>query len=136
MTNANRFNEPKWWNESHSSAWDKAKAALRRDWEQTKADLSDGGHELDQDVGDTLKQATGKAPIPPGNRPNPPDFDWNEDLEPAVRYGYGARRQYDGRQWDDQVETDLSRDWQGTGHPSAWERVKSAVRHGWESAKR
>ncbi len=136
MNQSGKYTEPKWWNESHSSGWDKVKSALRRDWEQTKADVSKGGHELGQDVGDTLKQASGKAPIPPGNMPNPPDFDWNDDAEHAVRYGYGARHHYEGRQWNDDVETELSRDWQSTGHPSAWERVKNAVRHGWESAKR
>lgn len=38
-----------------------AKEALKNDWEQTKADMpGDGGQEQDQDVDDTLRQATGK----------------------------------------------------------------------------
>jgi hypothetical protein len=46
--------------------------ALERDWEQTKHDFSKNkGEELDQDVGDTVKQAAGKDPIPPPGVPNP-----------------------------------------------------------------
>ena len=40
-----------------------AKQALKNDWEQTKHDLgSDKAADLDQDAGDTLKQAAGKEP--------------------------------------------------------------------------
>ncbi len=48
----------------------KVKEALKRDWEQTKHDITRKGVDLDQDVGDTLKQATGKEPIPPPFVPN------------------------------------------------------------------
>jgi hypothetical protein len=49
----------------------KVKDALKRDWEQTKHDFSKkSGEDLDQDVGDTLKQAAGKEPIPPLGAPN------------------------------------------------------------------
>jgi hypothetical protein len=54
------------------SKMDQAKHALKRDLEQTKADLpGDGGKELNQDVGDTVKQAAGKEAVPPANTPNP-----------------------------------------------------------------
>ena len=47
------------------------KDALKRDWEQTKHDFSKSkGRELHQDVGDTVKQAAGKEPIPPLDSPN------------------------------------------------------------------
>jgi hypothetical protein len=52
------------------STADKAKEALKRDWEQTKHDITRKGPDLDQNVGDTLKQATGKEPIPPPAVPN------------------------------------------------------------------
>lgn len=49
----------------------KVKEALKRDWEQTKHDFSKKkGVDLNQDVGDTLKQAAGKEPIPPLAVPN------------------------------------------------------------------
>lgn len=48
-----------------------AKDALKRDWEQTKSDLPGlEGEDLDQDVGDTLKQAAGKQEVPPDDVPN------------------------------------------------------------------
>src|SRR5437764_1283869 len=90
---------PSWWSDAHTSGWDRAKEALRRDWEQTKADLSKTkGMNLRQDVGDTVKQAFGKEAIPPGNLPNPPGEkvdvkDWTA-VEPSIRYGYGARHYY------------------------------------------
>jgi len=38
--------------------------ALERDWEQTKSDLPGlEGKDLDQDVDDTMKQATGKESV-------------------------------------------------------------------------
>lgn len=57
---------PAWWNDQHTSDWDRVKAALRRDWEQTKADFSIGDAvDLNQNAVDTVKQAVGKAPVPP-----------------------------------------------------------------------
>ena len=128
------YKTPSWWNENHSSGWERTKEALRRDWEQTKADVTEGGTELNQDVGDTVKQAAGKQAIPPANRPNPPDR-W-DDVEPAVRYGYGARQHFEKDEWNDELEKRLQKDWDSTGNASSWERVKSAVRRGWDSVKR
>jgi hypothetical protein len=46
--------------------------ALERDWEQTKSDLPGlEGTDLDQDVDDTVKQATGDEPVPGRSTPNP-----------------------------------------------------------------
>jgi hypothetical protein len=55
---------PAWWTAKHTDAWDRVKEAFQRDWAQTRADFS---HEptLNQNVGDTVKQAMGDAPIPP-----------------------------------------------------------------------
>ncbi|HEY6078493.1 MAG TPA: hypothetical protein VIW29_06810 [Polyangiaceae bacterium] len=131
---SNSYKAPSWWNENYSSGWERTKEALRRDWEQTKADVTDGGTELNQDVGDTVKQAAGKQAIPPANRPNPPDS-WDE-AEPAVRYGYGARQHFEKAEWDDELESRLQKDWDSTGNVSSWERVKAAVRRGWDSVKR
>jgi len=49
----------------------KAKEALKRDWEQTKHDFNKKkGADLNQDVGDTVKQAVGKETPPPRGIPN------------------------------------------------------------------
>jgi len=123
------FNNPKWWSPEHQSAWDRIKAAFRRDWEQTKADVSDGGHELGQDVGDTVGQAAGTKPIPPGNLPN---FD---EIEPALRYGYAAHEHYGTTDWDDRVEGKLKEEWNDLKSGRTWDEVKRAVRRGWDKAK-
>ncbi|MDB5951169.1 MAG: hypothetical protein JWR65_3024 [Massilia sp.] len=59
-----------------------------------------------------------------------------EDYAPA--YGYGStmasNEQYRGRNWDD-VEPSLRSDWEtrNTGSSgSTWEKMKAAVRHGWD----
>jgi uncharacterized protein (TIGR02271 family) len=71
--------------------------------------------------------------------------DWNtnysslggsyDDYAPAYRYGSEMRSndQYRNRDWND-VESDLRSDWdrKNVGEPSTWERVKAAVRHGWD----
>jgi len=59
-----------------------------------------------------------------------------EDYEPAYRYGAGLRsdQRYQGRDWDS-IESDVRTDWESShagDTSSTWERVKAAVRHGWE----
>jgi hypothetical protein len=135
-------NQPKWWSEKHSNAWDRVKAALKRDWEQTKADLtSDRGRELNQDVGDTVKQAAGKQNIPPPNVPNPPDVESGKDsdwsrVESSYRYGVGARQQYEAEpEWNARVESKLREEWNDLKSGRTWDEVKGAVRRGWDRAK-
>jgi hypothetical protein len=120
---------PSWWNDEHESTWGRIKSALKRDWEQTKADVSSRGHDLDQSVGDTVKQALGKEPIPPGNQPNTKVDDW-EDVEPEYRYGAGAR-QHHGGSWD-QVQAKMSEEWNDLKSGRTWDEVKSRVRRGWD----
>lgn len=64
-----------------------------------------------------------------------------DDFQPAYRYGDDAARsgRYTNRAWDD-IESDLHSDWDsryaGSGEPSTWEKMKAAVRHGWERMTR
>ncbi len=68
------YTKPQWWTDKHTSTWDRVKEALRRDWEQTKSDFSaTDAADLNQEVGDTLKQAAGAAPIPPPTVQTRPD---------------------------------------------------------------
>jgi uncharacterized protein (TIGR02271 family) len=59
-----------------------------------------------------------------------------DDYAPAYSYGTQMRsdKRYQGRQWDD-VESDLRTDWEGrygSASGSTWEKMKAAVRHGWD----
>jgi hypothetical protein len=140
-------NDPKWWNEQHSSTWERVKAAMKRDWKQTKADLTKGGTELDQDVDDTVKQAMGKQAIPPANQPNPPsastraskpskdDEDWTR-VEHDYRYGVGAREQYrDEPDWNDRVESKLKEEWSDLRSGRTWDEARTYVRRGWDRGR-
>ena len=56
-----------------------------------------------------------------------------DDYGPAYRYGVDAYGRYPGRSFDD-VETDMSRDWQSVRGQSRleWERAKHATRDAWQ----
>ncbi|MFC0252058.1 DUF2382 domain-containing protein [Massilia consociata] len=58
-----------------------------------------------------------------------------DDYAPAYSYGSQMARsgRFTGRQWD-QVENDLRSDWdtRNSGGPSTWEKMKAAVRQGWD----
>lgn len=122
---------PSWWNNTHDSAWDRVKAAFKRDWEQTKADLSSKGRDLDQNAADTLKQAAGKDPVPPANVPNRKEDTW-EDVEPSYRYGVGARSQHGNSDWDDRVESKLREEWTDLKSGRTWDEAKGWVRRAWD----
>ena len=115
--------QPKWWSSDYDSAWDRVKAAFRRDWEQTKHDFGGDAPDLNQDVDDTVGQAAGTRPIPIGNTPN------FEKDEPAYRFGYGARRYYNDTypEWNADLEDELRSDWSGD-----WEKSRTAIRRGWD----
>ena len=129
-----------WKEETHGQAWARVQEALKRDWEQTKADIKVGGKELNQDVTDTVKQATGQAEIPGGLQSNPETLhhgkeprEWS-DVEPAVRYGYAARTQFGTRfpSWDDNLEKHLADAWDDQKAGNPFVDVKRQVRLGWD----
>ena len=131
--------KPAWWKEDmHGNAWDRVREAMKRDWEQTKKDLGmKSGHELNQNVKDTVKQMAGKESIPSNDAPNPPKVIGNwDDVEMPLGYGYGARQQY-GKEhtgWNDKLEGTLKSEWE-TGKDKTgrgWHEVKDYVRRGFE----
>ena len=133
-----KMKDPAWWSEDYSSAWDRVKAAFKRDWEQTKHDLAHRGRDLDQDVPDTVKQAVGAEPIPPAGRPNPkPHEDEWDRVEAGTRFGFGARGRFasEGDEWNEHVETKLRDEWDKLGTSERWEQARAGVRSGWERAK-
>ncbi len=135
MMNDNKTWRPSYWkDDTHGSGWDRAKEALKRDWEQTKADFSKtAGKELNQDVGDTVKQAVGAEKIPAPNTPNPESTKW-EDVEPAVAYGYGASKEYGAKysKWDNDLETKLKTEWDKDKTGRSFDDVKRNIRTGWD----
>ncbi len=130
--------QPPWFTTEHASAWDRVKEAMRRDWEQTLHDMHvKGGHELNQNVKDTVKQAAGKEPIPPIDKANPPKVigSW-DDVELPMEYGYAARVRYGQSHgtWDDHLETTLKSEWDSAAKATGrrWDDVRDHVRRGYE----
>jgi len=105
---------------SGTSTWEKFKAAVRHGWDKITPDMDDSTYYHSHYESNYASTGT--------------DYD---DVEPAYRYGNEMRSSdtYRDRSWDD-AESDLKKDWHSKygahGEPSAWERIKAAVRHGWE----
>jgi hypothetical protein len=120
------YKNPNWWTKDHDSSWDKVKAALQRDWDQTKHDLGGKQPDTDQQVSDTVKQASGKEAIP---RRGQPTFD---KAEPAYRFGYGARSQYGKKYstWSPELESQLRNEWSGL-YQDDWDQNSNYVKAGW-----
>src|ERR1043165_8237436 len=97
-------NRPTWYTNEHDSQWDKVRMAFRNDWEQTKHDFgSDKARDLNQDDGDTIRQATTGTDRD----------DRFESHEPAFRFGYAAQRNYQSKYptWNNELETNLRKDY-------------------------
>ncbi len=124
------YKNPTWWDTEDDSAWERVKDAFRRDWGQTKHDI--GGDEPDtrQNVGDTVRQAVGKEAVPPRRQPA------FEDLEPAYRFGHGARLHFGEEypEWDDELEARLRAEWSSLepSRRSLWELDRDAIQQGWD----
>ena len=58
-----------------------------------------------------------------------------EQCAPAYRYGsqLGSDGRYSGKNWN-QIEIDARRDWESRS-PGTWDRMKNAIRHGWDRVK-
>ncbi len=130
--------QPKWYAEEHVTAWARIKEALRRDWEQTKHDLGlPGGHQLNQGIEDTIKQAARTEPIPADDLPNRPKVigRWDE-AEYPIGYGYTARRALGGVHptWNEGLEQKLRAEWEARNDvlQERWEAVIHLVRYGYE----
>jgi len=108
-------------NSGGPSTWEKFKAAVRHGWDKITPDMDDDDSYYRTHYS-TQYANTG---------------DTYDSLAPAYGYGTEARRnpKYQGRNWDD-VESDLRTDWD-TRYPSSsgvstWDKMKAAVRHGWD----
>ncbi|MCD2516811.1 general stress protein [Massilia sp. G4R7] len=106
---------------SVGGAWDKMKAAVRHGWDKmTDDDDNDAAYRSHWNA--TYSTAT--------------DGSTYDEYKPAYSYGSEMARneKYRGRQWND-VENDLRTDWDSryaNGGQSTWEKMKAAVRQGWD----
>jgi hypothetical protein len=106
-----------WYNDKQMGTWDRIKAALANDWEQTKHDFgSKKARDLDQDVDDTLKQAAGSDNA-------------FENHEQAFRFGYAAQSQYSKQypSWNDELDARLRSDYHGD-----YDADRDYIRHAYQ----
>lgn len=111
------WKKPEWYNDEHDKGWDNVRTAFRRDWEQTKHDFgSDRARDLNQDAGDTVRQAAGKED----------SFDTHEN---SFRFGYAAQRQYRTQHptWNNDLETRLRQD-----YGNDFDRDRNYIRRAYE----
>ena len=132
MKQYNQVKNPKWWTKDNDSAWDRVKEAMKRDWDQTKHDFGGDEPDTNQNIRNTVKQASGTETIPPRHETT------YENWEPAYRFGYGARQkygtEYDDLDWDDEMESTLKKDWQSIApeRKQTWMQDRAAIRYGWD----
>lgn len=116
------MNRPSWYTDEHDNGWQRVKNAFSRDWEQTKHDFgSDKARDLNQDAGDTVRQATTGA--------TDAAADTFDNHEPAFRFGYSAQRQYKTSHptWNNDLDTKLRSD-----YGSDYDRDRNYIRHAYE----
>jgi hypothetical protein len=113
------------------------KAAMQRDWAQTKHDLALGGHEMNQSISDTVNQASGLQHLPTMNEANPPKviFEWSE-AQVAYAFGHAAHLEFGAvhPQWSPELEFKLQNEWTAMVNKQrpAWPMVALAVRRAYE----
>lgn len=107
--------------------WDKAKNAVRDAWDRTDRTYS------------TYRASDDKWRTHFSNASyNDKTSDYDRDFAPAYRYGTFSRHRYSDRTWDDNLERDLSRDWDRTKGASrlTWDKAKYAVKDAWHGVER
>ena len=113
---------------------------LERGWENAKGQTKMAWHEAKDAVRDSWNRATNRWDDNEdrywresySNRPYASGRQYNE-LRPAYRYGHESAQYYQGRRWED-VENDLSSNWERHSTGSKWQDVKDAVRDAWDRA--
>jgi len=105
---------------STGSAWEDMKDAVRHGWNRMTGALSDDDDSYYRNHYTSTYGTSGES---------------YDTYRPAYEYGSTMHRnpQYSNRAWDDELENELRSGWQSRypGGPSTWDKVKEAVRHGW-----
>lgn len=139
QTRTTSTREPHWWSNIHDDTWQRLRDSIRRDWARDHV-------ERNETVDAAFEETRGDLRFAGGEPRNVgvdeafaiPDDDFEaerwEDIEPAIRYGVGAREQYPAHTtWTAGLEAELERDWHGATGEDNWDRVKAYVQRGWDS---
>jgi len=130
------------WDESLENdvraGWEKAKDKSQLTWEQAKGAVRDAFDRSDRTY--RTYEATDSYYRDQHRNTDyyKSDYDYDSDYRPAYRYGAYARSAHAGREWDDNLEADLGRNWENAKGQSrmGWEDAKHAVRDAWHGVER
>ena len=121
-----------------ASGWETAKGKSRMTWERAKDAVRDSWDRTDRtyktyETSDQ-KWRTNYSSASYADK----SFDYDRDFAPAYRYGAFSRHRYSDRTWDNQLENDLSRDWDRTKGASrlTWDKAKLAAKDAWHGVER
>jgi hypothetical protein len=137
-----RTSDPVWWSVQHTVVWEERLPALRRGFERRAgAAPREEVTRLGPDDAVVQKRSTTPRNVSLERAHAVPDdnwelgTDWNE-IEPALRFGVGARVQYARYEaWNEELEGLLREQWNMTDAPGTWKRMKRAIRRGFEAAR-
>jgi hypothetical protein len=132
--------DPVWWSVQHTILWEERGLELRRDF-QRRADVSAREiTRLGPDDSVVQRHPTTPRNVSVERAHAVGDDNWEvgttwEQIEPALRFGVGARVQYARYDaWTAELEGLLRDEWAMTKAPGTWDRMKRAVRRGFEGA--
>lgn len=126
--------EPVWWTAQYTIIWQEVEPAFRNEFKNRERE-----EEKKQGPDNSVFGRTG-APrnVDVEHAHLVPEEDWAtgltwEDARVGLRFGVGARAKYpDPLRWSDELERLLREDWGKTYQPNLWQRMKRAVRRGFE----
>ena len=129
--------------------WDDVESDLERGWENVKGKSQLGWQHAKNAVRDAWDRtdrtySTYKATDDrfrthyPTTNYHDKTYDYDRDYAPAYRYGTFSRQRYADRGWDNNLENDLSRDWDRFkgGSRLTWDKAKLAAKDAWHGVER
>jgi len=135
MPTPNLFDrDPVWWSAEYTVIWLKTEPDLRQEFERRYRE-QERQQAPDNSVFGNIKSPRN---VDIGHAHLVPDRDWEtgmewDDARLGLRFGVGARQKYQDRpRWTDELEALLREDFGKTYEPKLWEKVKRAVRRGFE----
>ena len=126
--------EPGWWMAEYTVIWEQAEPQFRKEFERRfREETRHQGP--DNSVFGSVKSPR-NVDVEHAHLVSEEDWetgmDWG-DARVGLRYGVGARAKYqDHSRWTDEIEALLREEWDKTYEPSRWQKVKRAVRRGFE----
>lgn len=128
------------WDESEDNLkkdWESARSESRLPWEDARPAVRDAWDRTDRTY-DLYERADRYHADTFEKAPYRGQDDKFEEYQPAYRYGVHARSRHPDRNWDESLESELSRDWGSRRGTSSleWDRAKAAVQDAYVSHDR